>query len=82
MRTRVLRLGPIGRELWRVKDLSLADLYYWRESTRRYGRLSQGARRVMHDAAKTITGMDVGPNEYWLAQTMSEAIEAAEALGI
>ncbi len=74
--------GPVARELWRVKDLRLDQLYYWNARSRRYGCLSREARRVLHDAAKSVTGMNLGPNEYWLPEVMSEAIEAAEALAI
>ena len=81
MRTRVL-MGPITRELWRVKDYSIQRLYHWNPRTQRYGCLSQQARLVLHDAHESVTGMLMGPNGYWLAQTMSEAIEAAETLGL
>ncbi len=81
--TRVCRKqGPVARELWRLKDCSLRQLYYWNQRTKRYGRLTKPALKVMHDAHESVTGMMTGPNEYWLAETMSEAIEAAEALGL
>lgn len=74
------KMGPIEAELWLKKDLSLAQLYHWNPSTRRYGCLSPHARVVLHDAATNITGMLIGPNEYWLPQIMSEALEAAAEL--
>lgn len=72
--------GRIARELWRFRHRSLADLYYWNPKRKRYGCLSAEAKRVLRDAAETITGMTAGPNVYWLPQIMSEAIEAAETL--
>jgi len=74
------QLGPVARELWRVKDCTLAELYHWNPRTRRYGVLSQEARRVISDAHTSVTGMTCSVNDYWLAEVMSEAIEAAEAL--
>lgn len=44
-------------------------------------RLSKPAQRVVYDAAETVTGMR-SVNDYWLPQILSEAIEAAETLGI
>ena len=72
----------IAKELWDVRDYTLRELYYWNPSKKKYGCLTQGARQVLHDAAYYIHGMTNGPNEYWLPDIMSEAIEAAEALGI
>ena len=75
-------LGPIAQELWRAKNAPMEALYGWNAHRERYGILSAGARRVLRDAAQAIHGMELGPNEYWLPQIMSEAIEAAEALGL
>lgn len=81
--TRVCRqLGPVARELWAVKDCSLRQLYYWNPRTRRHGCLTDTARAVLRSAAEYVTGMKGSPNEYWLPEVMSEAIEAAEALGL
>lgn len=82
LRTVERKMGPIEAELWSKKDLSFAQLYHWNPRTRRYGCLSPHARVVLHDAATSVTGMVVGPNEYWLPQIMSEALEAAAELGI
>lgn len=75
------KLGPIARELWRVKDLSLHQMYGWNPRTNRYGVLSEAARLVVRGACCQLIGM-FSVNEYWLAEVMSEAIEAAEALEI
>ncbi len=80
--TRVSIHGPVCRELWRVRFYSLARLYHWNPRTRRYGCLSLDARNVIRGAVMVVTGMYVGPNEYWLPQVMSEAIEAADQLGL
>lgn len=82
--TRVCRqLGPVARELWRVKDYSLRALYSWNPRTKRYGCLSEEAKCMLRWAGLRITGMWIGAvNNYWLAEIMSEAIEAAEALGL
>lgn len=66
------RLGPVARELWRLKDCDVRELYCG---------LSHEARDVQHGASLALTGYAF-PNEYWLPQVMSEAIEAAEALGL
>jgi hypothetical protein len=44
-------------------------------------RLSARAHHVVLDAAEGLTGMR-SVNDYWLPQILSEAIEAAETLGI
>lgn len=74
--------GSIEAELWANKDKPLRALFGWDARRRRYGCLSDEAKQVLRDANTSVTGMWVGPNEYWLAEVMSEAIEAAEALGI
>ncbi len=66
-------LGPVARELWRKKDMPF-DYLLWH--------LSPGARRVLNGAYQNLTGMLLGCNRYWLAESMSEAIEAAESLGL
>lgn len=75
-------MGPVEAELRKHKDCSLTELYGWLPGRRRYGLLSVEAKLVMRYAAKAVTGMDLGPNQYWLPDIMSEAIEAAEALGL
>ena len=72
----------IAEELWEYRHCNMQELYYYNRKTKKYGCLSKDARIVLHDAAQAITGMTMGPNQYWLPQIMSEAIEAAKALGI
>ena len=74
--------GPVTLELHHQRYATLAQLYHWDPAFRRYGCLSDHAKRCLGGAARQLTGMDLGPNEYWLAEAMSEAIEAAEALGL
>lgn len=74
--------GPILTELLIYKDAALDELYYWNPETGRYGVLSEPVRRHLHEATRRVTGVDVGPNSYWLPEIMSDAIEAAEALGL
>ena len=68
------RLGPVERELRAKQGMTLRELYG--------SRVSAPARQVLSDAATAITGMVSGPNDHWLPDIMSEAIEAAEALGL
>lgn len=72
--------GPVYRELWRNRGASMCDLFYWDPRRKRYGCLSKEAKKVLHDAHEQLTGMVCGVNDYWLAEVMSEAIEAAEEL--
>jgi hypothetical protein len=78
--TRVKSSRTIAQELYDYRNYTMRQLYYW--DGKKYGCLSPGARQVLHDAAESIHGMVTGPNDYWLPDIMSEAIEAAEALGI
>lgn len=71
-------MRAVERELRAKQDMSMAELYGFRAKRR----LSKNARVVLRDAALYITGMHCGPNDYWLAEEFSEAIEAAEALGL
>ena len=66
----------IARELRAKQDQGLKMLFY---QNRR--RLSKPAQQVVYDAAEALTGMR-SVNSYWLPQILSEAIEAAENLGI
>ncbi len=75
-----LKAGPIARELWRLKDKSLEEIYGFR-SRKQHGMLSEGARRVLGDAFLVVCGYRF-VNSYYRDDAMSEAIEAAEALGI
>ncbi len=76
--------GPVYRELWRNRHATLAELYHFRRvrNRRQYGCLSKEAKQLLQGAHEQVTGMLVGVNEYWLPDVMSEAIEAAEALGL
>jgi hypothetical protein len=78
--------GPVFRELWRNRDKSLAELYYFKPSARggrgKYGCISKEAKQVLQGANEQLTGMLVGVNEYWLPEVMSEALEAAQELGL
>lgn len=67
----------IAQELRAKQNHGLQMLFY---ATGRK-RLSKPAQRVVYDAAETVTGMR-SVNHYWLPQILSEAIEAAEAIGI
>lgn len=73
-----MRRRSIREELEQKKDYTLLELY----ASYSKKRLSQEARCCMADASHEITGMYGCPNEYWLPQVMSEALEAAEALGL
>lgn len=73
-----MRQGAVLEELKRKKGYTLQELYAVYSSKR----LTISARRCMADAHREVTGMECSPNEYWLPQVMSEAIEAAEALGL
>jgi hypothetical protein len=66
----------VARELRSKQNQGLKMFY-----TTNRRRLSKPAQRVVYDAAETVTGMR-SVNDYWLPQILSEAIEAAETLGI
>ena len=44
--------------------------------------LSDAARDLVNGAYRHHTGMEVHVNRYYLADSMTEALEAAEALGL
>jgi hypothetical protein len=70
--------GTVARELRAKQHLTVYELLspYSRK------RLSADSRDVLRDAHEQLTGMRCGVNEYWLAETLSEAVEAAEELGL
>lgn len=70
--------GAVARELRAKQHLNIYELV----SPYSKKRLSPDARDVLRDAHTQLTGMRCGVNEYWLAETLSEAIEAAEELGL
>ena len=76
--------GPVYRELWQNRGKTLAELYYFRRvrGRRQYGCISKEAKEVLRGAHEQLTGMVCGVNEYWLPEVMSEALEAAEELGL
>lgn len=63
-------------ELMVKKDLP------WRELWLQHNRLSDEALDLLNGAYQWLTGMQLGVNEYWYAESMTEAICAAEALGL
>ncbi len=67
--------STIAAELRAKQNGGLAMFYDRRK------RLSARAHHVVLDAAEGLTGMR-SVNDYWLPQILSEAIEAAETLGI
>ena len=80
-----MKRGPVFRELWTKRHRSFESLYYvcdprGRTTRPNRSRLKDGALDVLRGAFRQVSGM--GPGEYWLAESMSEAIEAAEALGL
>lgn len=80
--------GRLYRELWRKRHASYESLFWpyllddLGGARRNRGELSHDAARLVHGAYRELTGMQMGCNRYYLADAMSEAIEAAEALGL
>ena len=77
-------------ELLLKKDLSYEALFYKydEEASKPYRhvlnkkKLSSEALRVVNGAYRHLTGMELHVNRYWLAESMTEAICAAEALNL
>lgn len=51
-------------------------------ASRNPSRLSPRAARLLNKAYAALTGIELHVNRYYLADSFSEAIEAAEALGL
>lgn len=66
----------IYTELMVKKDLPWAELVYGEH------RLSEGAMDVLNGAYQYLTGILLGVNDYYLAESMTEAICFAETEGI
>lgn len=72
-------------ELLLKKDLTYEELFYnynWEVGGRNLLKLSPGAARLVNGAYAYLTGMELHVNRYYLADSMTEAICAAEALGL
>lgn len=67
---------PVLTELMVKKDLP------WDELWLPQNRLSEEALDVLNGAYNYLTKLQLGVNEQWYAESMTEAICAAEALGI
>lgn len=67
---------PVLTELLVKKDLPWAEL--WLPENQ----LSEEALDVLNGAYNYLTGMQLGVNEYWYAESMTEAICFAAAEGL
>ena len=66
-------------ELLKKKDFTWEELIQYRSRRK----LSKDALHLLCGSYQYLTGMiGASVNYYWLAESMSEAIEAAEALGL
>jgi hypothetical protein len=79
----------VFNELMEKKDLSYEELfnkYTWATPVSRpksnRQRLSLEASRLVNGAYRELTGMHLHVNRYYLAESMTEAICCAEALGL
>lgn len=70
--------APIAKELWRKRHYTWEQLFQYKSKHR----LTKKAVHFLCGAGSEVTGMAPSVTRYWLAQIMSEAIEAAEALGV
>lgn len=72
-------------ELMMKKDFSYEELFYKYSMTGRRKnqlRLSAKAAELVDGAYRYLTGMHLHVNRYYLAESMTEAICCAEALGL
>lgn len=81
--------GPVLTELLLKKDWPFERLYYkyWSENPEvrpklNKNPLSPAARELVNGAYRELTGMQIHVNHYYLAESMTEAICCAEALGL
>ena len=70
-------MGPIEAELRAKQNFTYDELIGWRSRRK----LSRDAMTCLSDATLQLTGMR-GISSYYLAEVFSEAIEAAETLGL